>query len=199
MLKDSFLRTISSIILTNLPVVAESKAGSFKKIFIFIDGSNFYHSLEKSFGTAKIDLQKFSELFSKYGTVKKVTYYTATLNISEDPKKYSKQQRFLSKIRQINKVEVFLGRLEKRNNIKVEKGVDVKIAVDIVTNAFHNNYDIAILVSNDADFVPAIKEAQNFGKQVWNINFPKTQSFHLNKTCDKTINLYSIENFLVKK
>ena len=198
-LKDSFLKTINNVLFTNLPVVAESKAGSFYKIFIFIDGSNFYHSLEKSFRTAKIDLKKFSYFFSSYGEIKKIIYYTAALNISENPKEYGKQQKFLSIIKRVPNLEVFLGRLEKRKNTKVEKGVDVKLAVDLVTNAFRDNYDLAIIVSNDSDFVPAIQESQKFGKQVWNINFPKTQSYHLNQICDKTITIDSIDKFLVKK
>ena len=37
-----------------------------------------------------------------------------------------------------------------------EKGIDVKIAVDLIAGAIDNKYDTAIVVSSDADLVPAI-------------------------------------------
>lgn len=37
-----------------------------------------------------------------------------------------------------------------------EKGIDVKIAVDMLVGAIDNRYDTAILVSSDTDLVPAI-------------------------------------------
>ena len=78
----------------------------------------------------------------------------------------------------------------------VEKGVDVKLVVDLMKNAFENKFDKAILVSNDADFVPAIEEVQTLGKKVVNVSFPKTKSFHLSKTCDETILITEIRSFV---
>jgi uncharacterized LabA/DUF88 family protein len=37
-----------------------------------------------------------------------------------------------------------------------EKGIDVKIAVDLIVGAIDNKYDTAILVSSDTDLVPAL-------------------------------------------
>ncbi len=48
----------------------------------------------------------------------------------------------------------------------VEKGIDVHIAIDMVHLASQNNYDVAILVSGDTDFLPAVKLAKKFGKHV---------------------------------
>jgi len=42
-----------------------------------------------------------------------------------------------------------------------EKGIDVKIATDILVGAFDNKYDTAILVSSDSDLVPAIDWVRN--------------------------------------
>ena len=49
----------------------------------------------------------------------------------------------------------------------VEKQVDVRIAVDLVGLAHHNEYDVAYLLSADGDFVPAVEEAKCFGKRVF--------------------------------
>ena len=37
-----------------------------------------------------------------------------------------------------------------------EKGIDVKLATDLIVGAVDNQYDTAIIVSSDADLVPAI-------------------------------------------
>ncbi|MDP3962430.1 MAG: NYN domain-containing protein [bacterium] len=42
-----------------------------------------------------------------------------------------------------------------------EKGIDVKIATDLLVGAFDNKYDTAIVVSSDSDLVPAIDWVRN--------------------------------------
>lgn len=42
----------------------------------------------------------------------------------------------------------------------VEKGVDAAVITDLITLAFDDNYDIAILVSGDADYAPAVRYIQ---------------------------------------
>lgn len=54
----------------------------------------------------------------------------------------------------------------------VEKGVDTSIVSDLFEGAINNSYDVAILVSNDSDFVPAIKTIQDrLNKQIIHIGF----------------------------
>jgi len=48
-----------------------------------------------------------------------------------------------------------------------EKGVDVFLACDLVDLARRDVYDIAYLVSGDADFVPAVTIARSVGKRVF--------------------------------
>lgn len=48
----------------------------------------------------------------------------------------------------------------------VQKEVDVALAVQMVVHAFKDNYDVAIVVSGDRDFIPAIQEVQSAGKRV---------------------------------
>jgi len=52
-----------------------------------------------------------------------------------------------------------------------EKGVDVKIAVDMLIGAYENYYDTAILVSSDTDLIPAIKQIKFLGKKIEYIGF----------------------------
>ena len=167
---------------------------------VFIDGSNFYHSLKKNFQTTKIDFEKFCNYLVEKDDLITIFYYTAPLHQKDDPSAYQSQQKFLANLSKVKRLKVSLGRLERReNNHKVEKGVDVKLVVDLMKNAFENKFDKAILLSNDADFVPAIEEVQTLGKKVVNIAFPKTKSFHVNKTCDDTILVTEIKKFMKGK
>lgn len=50
-----------------------------------------------------------------------------------------------------------------------EKQVDVKIAIDLVSMALKNDYDVAYLLSADGDFVPAVEEAKNSGKKYFRL------------------------------
>ena len=188
-----------------LPVFPEGTAGFYlsgimaERVMIFIDGSNFYHSLTMSFNSAKIDIEKFCEFVVGDDDLVRIFYYTAPLHQKDNVEAYKSQQKFFSALQRIKRLKLFLGRLERRDNSHiVEKGVDVKLVVDLLVNAYENKYDKAILVSNDADFVPAIEEVQNLNKKVVNVNFPKTRSFHLDKVCDSVIKIESIKDFLIK-
>jgi len=44
------------------------------------------------------------------------------------------------------------------------KGVDIALARDMLTHAFFNNYDVAVLISGDGDYVPLVNEVKRLGK-----------------------------------
>lgn len=46
------------------------------------------------------------------------------------------------------------------------KGVDITLTRDMLCHAFQNNYDFAILVAGDGDYVPLLGELKRFGKTV---------------------------------
>jgi len=50
-----------------------------------------------------------------------------------------------------------------------EKAVDVKLAVDLIE--FSSIYDVAIFVSGDGDYVPAVQAVKDKGKRVVNVSF----------------------------
>ncbi len=62
---------------------------------------------------------------------------------------------------------VGLAQKYRRVAVKVEKAVDVQIAVDMVSMAQRNAYDAAYLLSADGDLTPAVSEARSLGKQVF--------------------------------
>ncbi len=53
-----------------------------------------------------------------------------------------------------------------------EKGVDVRMATDMISLAWIDNYDIAVLVSSDRDFVPVAEFLETRGIKVIHGKFP---------------------------
>ena len=53
-----------------------------------------------------------------------------------------------------------------------EKGVDVRMATDMISLAWVDNYDIAVLVSSDRDFVPVAEFLETRGIKVIHGAFP---------------------------
>lgn len=59
----------------------------------------------------------------------------------------------------------------------------------MVKGAYEGTFDVAVLVSGDGDFVPAVKVVQKKGKSVENAYFKPSISWHLKQECDKSIRL----------
>jgi hypothetical protein len=53
----------------------------------------------------------------------------------------------------------------------VEKGIDTAIVTDMIRLAWEDSWDIAVLVSDDADFIPAVEYLNQKGRKVIHGNF----------------------------
>lgn len=163
-----------------------------QKVAIFIDGSNLYHNL-KRFNIKT----KFEEIIKKVETKRQVVdifYYTALLDKLTNEEKYKEHKRFLDKIKNIPNFHIVLCNLRKviledgSMNFAI-KGDDIYLATDLIKGSYESLYDIAIIISGDADFIPAIKLVQKNGKKVINAFFPKSSSYLLRNCCNGSINL----------
>jgi uncharacterized LabA/DUF88 family protein len=67
----------------------------------------------------------------------------------------------------------------------LEKEVDIMLATDMLSLAYKNAYDTAILVTGDSDFSYTVEEIQSLGKRVENASFKSTSSYLLRKVCDR--------------
>lgn len=130
------------------------------RVMIFIDLMNMKKSVTKDSAHTELDYIALSRYLK--GPRKLVgAYVFDSKNIvdSED-----KTKRFHDKLR-YNGFRV-IARDSYDTEAKIQKEVDVSMAVQMVVHALKDNYDVAIVVSGDRDFIPAIQEIQSAGKRV---------------------------------
>lgn len=159
------------------------------RVMVFIDGSNFYHALKQTRGNARIDFGHLVQNIVGPRQLVRVYYYNAPVNRKEVPDQYRRQQRFFASIQSLDYFELKLGELVRRGDSMMEKGVDVRLAVDMVAFAAKNLYDTAVIISADGDFAHAIQYVKDMGKHVEVAYLPAARLYRLRQVSDKFIAL----------
>ncbi|RMA96992.1 LabA-like NYN domain-containing protein [Hydrogenothermus marinus] len=156
-----------------------------EKVAIFIDGGNMFHA--SNYINIKIDYRKLVNFLAKDRWLLRAYFYTGIPqgDFPEEMKKqWKKQKSFLNELKNIG-IKVRTMPLKKTPEGFIEKGVDILLATDMLSLAFRDAYDTAILVSGDSDYIPVVEEIQQLGKRVENVSFKKTSSYELRNVCDK--------------
>ena len=124
------------------------------KVEILIDREN----IEKISGHGTVDYNALVQCVAQGRPVSTVTVFD---NLREnDPVQRTIYERLrLSKIRIVNP------KGQCRNSDK-QLGVDVALAVKVVSLAASSQSDTFIIVSGDGDFIPVIEEVKNKGKKI---------------------------------
>jgi uncharacterized LabA/DUF88 family protein len=136
------------------------------KVAIFIDGSNLYHGLKNNFRRQDVNFTGFVSKLCGTRPLYRVYYYNVLQDATKWPDTHKEQQEFLDVINRTPYLEVRLGTTKVAQGLPVEKGVDIMLATDLLLYGWHNLYDVAILVSGDADFAYALQTIKNMGKYV---------------------------------
>lgn len=176
-----------------------------ERIAILVDGSNLYHYLRelKLTGLIEFDYKAFSQFLAHGRAVVSSTYYIGKVRSQGDTKGEELrrwQQRLVARLHSMGwKVEY--GHMMQHDGIFTEKGVDVHIAVDLLTGAYEDHFDTAVLVSSDTDLIPAVHGVRRKGKKIEYIGFAHRPSFGLIKSVDLTTTLRGedLARFLLKK
>jgi len=167
-----------------------------ERVAIFIDGSNFYHSTKKLKIEGKINFKKLISESLGDRELMNIYYYNASLDLGANSKIYWEQQKFFNMLRKIPKFKVILCKLRKvRRNGKIGyemKGDDTHLVSDLVGEAYERNYDVAIIVSGDEDFISPIERVRKLGKKIENAYFSSSSSYNLRMKCDKSTHLNKI-------
>lgn len=152
------------------------------KLEIFIDGSNFNAALAREGLGSSVDLNLLATRLSRGHRFVKLRYYTSPL-ANRRGSAFHRQQRFFEELRRSRRIELVLGRHEPRwdkegRRYHVEKETDVNLAVDMVTGAYEDRFDVAMLVAGDTDYVRAIDAVQARGKPVVWCHLPGQRHTH---------------------
>ena len=147
-----------------------------KKTTLYVDGLNLHHQLEKTNPQLMwLDLFRLAErMLRKQNTISQVNYYVARFNPS---KKADQQKIYLDALQsQAPKVAIHYGEFKQQiRRVKLadakanqlpnfanallseEKKTDVNLASHLVRDAFLNRFEVAVVLTNDTDFVEAIR------------------------------------------
>jgi len=186
-------------------------------IVLLIDGENLKGKIKTVFGDTKKGKPiwheyDFKGLFDKVLNginISRKVFYFARVKEHEGSKEKSKQlieeQRLLKTHLELQGFEVILsgrvrgqmelGRDGKSILIFKEKGVDVKIAVDMVSLSCDKKVTEIILGSSDSDLQPAIKEVRDRKVSCIYLGFETQPNKGLSYTTNKTILIRNSEIF----
>lgn len=155
---------------------------SIKRVMAFVDGQNLFHSARKSFGYTYPNYDPLAlaksicsrqKLWELYG----VRFYTGIPTRVHNEQwnefwaqklsvmgklgiwTYSRSLRYRMKKIQLSDKST-IDHLEAE-----EKGIDVRIAIDIISMARKDAYDIALVFSQDQDFMEAAKEIRQISNE----------------------------------
>lgn len=168
-----------------------------QRIIAYIDGFNLYFGL-KSKGWQRyywLNIQLLVQNLLKVDQQLVMTKYF-TSHVIPPPKDQGKTKRqitYLEALQTLDNFQIIYGHYLRKlqtclnchkswvNN--EEKMTDVNIAVELITDAFHNNFDTALLVSGDSDLTSPLKKVRDvFPKKRVVIAFPPNrESSYLKK------------------
>lgn len=171
-----------------------------ERIYVYIDGGNFYYNLKEN------DCASMNFLFKKFigslvgkRKLEGVRYYIGQIRPQNNDKQsqelHRHQQVLFEKLKKAG-FYIIRGHIRQIGKIFTEKGVDVRIAIDLVEGAYEDRYDRAILISSDGDLAPAVEMVTKKGKKVEIVGFDHKPSYAL---IQRANTYYSIKKSDLKK
>ena len=169
---------------------------NYVKVMEFIDGGYLRKKMIDFIGTDMINYEKLRDLLGNsvifghdFPELIRAYYYDAIVQSSpENEKEWTRQNDYFDIIRKNDFYEVRLGRLIKSHNGQYrQKGVDILLATDMVTKAYADHYDIAILLAGDDDMVDLVKAVKDAGKRVYGAYFMTSASKRLKDSFDRSV------------
>jgi len=166
-----------------------------KRIAIFIDNSNVFHYIHdlKKIDSEWVALYDPLVLAQKLAGNRNLKYvgfyctrppaYLLSGSIAEQ-QRYNIAQKYYGEIEKLSGVMVKYGDLKGTRGNLQEKNIDTQISTDMVAMAALDEYDIAILVSNDGDYKSAIENTKKFNKKIENLFFKGSLSMSIDGLCD---------------
>jgi len=139
------------------------------KTICFIDDSNIFHGSREA--GWRVDWTKFDRYLEKSGPVWQTYFFTS---VYEPPS--PEQEAFINRLKENLRWEVVTYELGKRTvrctncghseTVPTEKGVDVGLAIKMLSLAVNQAMETAILVAGDRDYLETVETVKGFGIRV---------------------------------
>jgi len=163
-----------------------------ERVAVYIDGANFFYGIKafnKGYSDLNFDFEALVNNIVRKRRLVSVHYYNAPLKQGINSNLFKLQQQFFARLRLIENWTVVLCKRQRRyddkgNHSWTIKGDDIHLAVDMLSHAYEDKYNTAILISGDGDFVPLVSKVKAKGKQVENYHFSTQVSFDLTRHCN---------------
>lgn len=161
--------------------------GEKERVFVYIDGGNLYRRIFNDYDLhfLSFKLSRFCDFLIGENRLKAgVRYYIGKVKqYPNNPKSvelYNSQQKMLQKIKN-DGIYTVLGSINKYGDVYKEKGVDVRLGLDLLEGAYEDRYDTALVVSSDSDLAPAFELVRRKNKTIESVMFDKCNSFALQR------------------
>ncbi len=172
-----------------------------KRVIVYIDGFNLYYGLrERGWRWAYwLNLKALSSNLLWPGQeLARTKYFTSIISTPKD--KHDRQNEFIEALKTLPDFDIFYGyylahavscpRCSYTHFEPGEKMTDVNIAVEMLTDAFQNKLDTAILISADSDLTKVIEQVRNLFRKSVIIAFPpKRTSKSLSQAANGVIHI----------
>lgn len=161
------------------------------KAIVFVDHMNFYKASQKLFQNSSLKVPKLDYNILPNELVRKADVNAVCVKsfifapkpddfLSKDPyfaDYYGWVDRILKRLEFIDVVEgryvarqtdeaVPIDIADKRTYYAEEKGTDVNLAINLLSMAYHNSFDVAVVVSGDSDYSLLFEQVKRMGKLI---------------------------------
>jgi uncharacterized LabA/DUF88 family protein len=146
----------------------------------FIDGQNLFHAAKEAFGYEwpNFDPVSLAESVCRAQgwTLKQVRFYTGVPDKEDNPfwhqfwtakllaMSRKKAYVFSRPLRYNNRTVRLPDGTQHTHLVGQEKGIDVRLALDVVRLALNHDYDVALVFSQDQDLTEAVDEVKGIAK-----------------------------------
>ncbi|MYC36977.1 MAG: NYN domain-containing protein [Chloroflexi bacterium] len=166
---------------------------------IYIDGLNLYYRALRGTPHRWLDPRRLARLLLPEHRIGRIRYFTALVaNRPDDPTQAQRQQAYLRALATVPDLTIHYGHLMAKTKRRPlarlpesgprtveildteEKGSDVNLASYLLLDGFEDEYELAVVVSNDSDLMLPIRMVkERLGKQVGVFDPSRRRSFEL--------------------
>ncbi|MGD1948057.1 MAG: NYN domain-containing protein [Leptolyngbyaceae cyanobacterium] len=153
-----------------------------QRAMMFVDGTNFQYCFNGSDIKLIKPIHWIGEIFLEGRQLVRTFFYTCEPHLELIESEHEHDILQTSKVVLGYAIPIGDGNYS-------DKGVDVHLVSDMIYHAAMKNYDYALIVTSDQEFVPVIERVQDLGCQVAVLSLFRPVSRELETVCDEAFSI----------